>query len=420
MLEDEEIVDFMIGLDIPTTKEDKLGFEDFEEWPPIFDTDNNVFGPGEDENELGPLFKNKTSHGDASGHNQKIKLLPTPSPSPERQEVDQRQDSIHNSYNNILTERGHEKPLPKGWVEFEKQKKTPVFGSKAGISADIDPSNIIEGKNERKKKMAQCLATNIQCPLFHTAFASSKNLVKPVGLHSSEFPLPPKNYKEMLKHEYSAGFKAAQLKEVKKLTEMKAIKFVRRDKLKNLVVESVDKPLPLMWVYAYKLDPAGYLVSFKARVVARGDLQSTEEDTYAATVAAYVTRSIAAIIGAHGLGALQYDAINAYGNSRRKIPLFTRCPSGFEHLGDGLLVFLGMYGLKPSALDWYNTYKSAAIEIGLSVVPDSPCMFQNSFLVLIVYVDDIIIAYHPQHEDQFREFDVKFLQIFEFRKLGNV
>ncbi|RKF56991.1 hypothetical protein GcC1_192033 [Golovinomyces cichoracearum] len=115
MLEDEEIVDFMNGLDIPTTKEDKLGFEDFEEWPQIFDTVNNVFGPGEDENELGPLFKNSTSYGDASGHAQKIKLLPTPLPSPERQEVDQRQDSIHNSSNNILTERGLEKPLPKGW-----------------------------------------------------------------------------------------------------------------------------------------------------------------------------------------------------------------------------------------------------------------------------------------------------------------
>ncbi|RKF71127.1 Retrovirus-related Pol polyprotein from transposon TNT 1-94 [Golovinomyces cichoracearum] len=276
MLEDEEIVDFMSGLDIPTTKEDKLG---------------------EDENELGPLFKNSTSHGDASGHNQKIKLLPTPSPSPERQGVDQRQDSIHNSSNDILTERGLEKPLPKSWVEFEKQKKTPVFGSKTGISADIDPNNIIE------------------------------------------------------------GFKAAQLKEVKKLTEIDAIKFVRRDELKNLVVESVDKPLPLM-----------------------GDLQSTEEDTYATTVAAYVTRSIAAIIRAHGLRALQYDAMNAYGNSRRKIPFFTRCPSGFEHLGDSLL----------------------------------------AFFVMIVYVDDIPIAYHPQHEDQFWEFEVKFLQIFEFRKLGNV
>ncbi|RKF74175.1 hypothetical protein GcC1_086021 [Golovinomyces cichoracearum] len=95
-------------------RENKLGFEDFEEWPQIYDTDNNVFGPGEDENELGPLFKNSTSHGDASGHSLKIKLLPTPSPSPERQEVDQRQDSIHNSSNNILTERGLEKPLPKG------------------------------------------------------------------------------------------------------------------------------------------------------------------------------------------------------------------------------------------------------------------------------------------------------------------
>ena len=39
---------------------------------------------------------------------------------------------------------------------------------------------------------------------------------------------------------------------------------------------------------------------------------------------------------------------------------------------------------------------------------------------MIVYVDDILVAYHPQHESRFREFELNFLQIFEFRKLGDV
>lgn len=39
---------------------------------------------------------------------------------------------------------------------------------------------------------------------------------------------------------------------------------------------------------------------------------------------------------------------------------------------------------------------------------------------MIVYVDDILIAYHPRHDDKFRAFETKFLQMFEFRKLGNV
>jgi hypothetical protein len=43
--------------------------------------------------------------------------------------------------------------------------------------------------------------------------------------------------------------------------------------------------LPLMWVFTYKIDQDGYLTSFKARLVIRGDLQELLEDTYVATLA---------------------------------------------------------------------------------------------------------------------------------------
>jgi hypothetical protein len=41
-----------------------------------------------------------------------------------------------------------------------------------------------------------------------------------------------------------------------------------------------------MWVYANKFDENGFLTNFKARLVARGDLYKTEEETYATTLAA--------------------------------------------------------------------------------------------------------------------------------------
>ena len=44
-----------------------------------------------------------------------------------------------------------------------------------------------------------------------------------------------------------------------------------------------------------QLDANGYLLSFKARLVARGDLQSTTDETYAATLAAQVFRATMAI-----------------------------------------------------------------------------------------------------------------------------
>ncbi|RKF80017.1 hypothetical protein GcM3_049032, partial [Golovinomyces cichoracearum] len=425
MFEDDETIDLLSGIEIPKNESVEL-LDEMAKWDYEPDIGINLDDGDNRLSHKNDVIKEYHASGSniASGNSCCENNLPTPSatPSPSRQVIDYNshtdlevlESSVNESRINV------NKPFPKGWVEAVDHEVPTSLGSRAGSSADIDTNNILQGKRQRNKRIVQALAIDRSYKSFHVAFAASKTMVKSLGLHISALPTPPKNYKEMLKHEYAVGFKAAQVKEMSKLIEMEAVKFVKMREIRDQNIEQLDRPLPLMWVYTYKLDPDGYLQSFKARIVARGDLQSTEEDTYAATATAYATRAVAAIIGAHGLRALQYDAVNAYGNSRRKIPLYTKCPPGFEHRGDGLLIYFGMYGLKPSALDWYNTYKSAALEIGLSIVPDSPCIFQNDWLIMIVYVDDILIAYHPHHEDRFREFELKFLQIFEFRKLGNV
>lgn len=425
IFEDEETVDFLAGIEIPNDESGEY-VDEMEEWDYVpnigenLDDSDRQFSPETNTAKELDTSEKVIASGNTDGENK----LPTPSatPSPLRRAVDYNSCTDPNIVESKINESriNVDKSLPKSWVEAVDHESPTLLASKAGSSAEIDTNNILQGKRQRNKRTVQVVASEGSYKSFHVAFAASKTMVKSLGLHISALPTPPKNYKEMLKHEYTVGFKAAQAKEMNKLIEMEAVKFVKLSEIRDCNIEQLDRPLPLMWVYSYKLDPDGYLLSFKARIVARGDLQSTEEDTYAATATAYATRAVAAIIGAHGLKALQYDAVNAYGNSRRKIPLYTKCPPGFEDRGDGLLIFFGMYGLKPSALDWYNTYKSAALEIGLSVVPDSPCIFQNDWLIMIVYVDDILIAYHPHHEDRFREFELKFLQIFEFRKLGKV
>jgi hypothetical protein len=42
----------------------------------------------------------------------------------------------------------------------------------------------------------------------------------------------------------------------------------------------------LIWVYANKFDENGFFTNFKARLIARGDLYKTEEETYAITLVA--------------------------------------------------------------------------------------------------------------------------------------
>ena len=61
------------------------------------------------------------------------------------------------------------------------------------------------------------------------------------------------------------------------------------------------KLVPLIWVYANKFDKDGFLTNFKARLVARGNLYKTEEETYAITLAAQTFKAIVALIAAFDL-----------------------------------------------------------------------------------------------------------------------
>jgi hypothetical protein len=41
-----------------------------------------------------------------------------------------------------------------------------------------------------------------------------------------------------------------------------------------------------MWVYANKFDEDGFFTNFKAKLIARGNLYKTEEETYTTTLIA--------------------------------------------------------------------------------------------------------------------------------------
>jgi Reverse transcriptase (RNA-dependent DNA polymerase) len=86
----------------------------------------------------------------------------------------------------------------------------------------------------------------------------------------------------------------------------------------------------LLWVFKYKFDTDGYLTKFKARLCVQGDLQSTEQDTYAATLAARTFRALIAIAAAFDLEIQQYDAVNAFVNSKLNEDIYCYSPEGFK------------------------------------------------------------------------------------------
>ena len=139
----------------------------------------------------------------------------------------------------------------------------------------------------------------------------------------------------MLKHPYSAEYKRAMLKEFTSLMDRGTFEYKQHTN---------EKLVPLMWVYANKFDEDGFLTNFKARLIARGDLYQTEEETYAITLAAQTFRAIAALIAAFDLETRQYDAVIAFVNAKFKKPILVQCPAGFTKPGFYLLALRALYG----------------------------------------------------------------------------
>ena len=124
----------------------------------------------------------------------------------------------------------------------------------------------------------------------------SYNIPNSVQIYQSKLPPEPKSWKEMLTHPHASQFKLAADKEFTDLLAKKTFEYVD-----NSSIDQEESPLPLLWVFKYKFDSNGYLVKHKARLCARGDLQTTEEETYAATLATQTFRAVMALVAAFDL-----------------------------------------------------------------------------------------------------------------------
>ena len=106
-----------------------------------------------------------------------------------------------------------------------------------------------------------------------------------------------------------------------------------------------------MWVFTYKFDPHSYLTKYKARLVIYGDLHtSIYNNTYVATLALRTFRSLMAIVAAHDLETMQFDAVNAFMNSDLDETVYIKFPDRFGTVGIYLLLLKVLYGLKRSPL----------------------------------------------------------------------
>ena len=235
---------------------------------------------------------------------------------------------------------------------------------------------------------------------FHTAFNSGTTVPPPNRLHRDWLPALPKTWKQAMAGPHAKEWKALADKHITELERKKTWEWIEvRD------IKQKDQTLPLKWVFAYKFDPDGYLITFKARICVRGDLQYTEQETYAATLAAKAFRTMMAIAAAWDMDLQQRDAKNAFANTDQPGVVYCHAPEGYSRAAKIIVSRKALFGLKTSPLLWYNDFTNTLEKLGLQRIPGTPCVYHSEEIHCLFFVDDIILAALKQFKQQLDTFD---------------
>ncbi|KAL0454835.1 UNVERIFIED_CONTAM: Retrovirus-related Pol polyprotein from transposon RE1 [Sesamum latifolium] len=161
------------------------------------------------------------------------------------------------------------------------------------------------------------------------------------------------------------------------------------------------KPIGSRWVYKVKLRQDGSIDRYKAWLVAKGYNQIEGVDFFDSfsPVAKTVTvRLFIAIATTYQWSILQLDVNNAFLHGHLDEEVYMVPPEGYTKADAGLVCRLkrSLYGLKQASRQWNIKFTSKLEAFGFKQSSHDHCLFtmrtDSYFLVLIVYVDDVLLT----------------------------
>ncbi|KAK4691687.1 hypothetical protein P7C70_g9295, partial [Phenoliferia sp. Uapishka_3] len=188
------------------------------------------------------------------------------------------------------------------------------------------------------------------------------------------------------------------------------------------------KALMTKWVLLIKRDDEGNVVKYKARLVARGDMQTPGVDyvdTYAPTVRLASIRAIYALAAEWNLELRQFDVSSAYLHGILQEEVYLRQAAGFVDPDRPHLVHRlrkSLYGLCQAGHEWNRLLHATLVEFGFVRTESDHGVYtyasNGEKCILAIHVDDGLIATQSM---VFVERFYAFLRTkFEIQDLGDV
>ncbi|KAI3638829.1 hypothetical protein MIR68_003327 [Amoeboaphelidium protococcarum] len=174
---------------------------------------------------------------------------------------------------------------------------------------------------------------------------------------------------------------------------------LKNETLERCVLPPGRKALPCRWVFKIKIKSDGTIERYKARLVIKGFKQVYGLDffdTFAPTPKNSTVRLVLSVAAHMDMELHHADVSTAFLNGDLEEEIYVIAPDGTPPAGEVLRLRKSVYGLKQAPRQWNKKLHETLVGLGFKRCHSDNCLYtrthQNRLFLLLIYVDDLVLA----------------------------